>query len=105
MKKNYLLSAGAVLTLLAIAVFPIVTFAQANNVIVSVLGKILTALQMILYAAAGVFVLIAAFTFLTAGGDPEKVSSARDKIVYALIAVVVAVIATGLVELAMSWAS
>ena len=43
-----------------------------------------------------IFVLIAAFKYLTAGGDPEKVKSAGSTLLYAAIAVVVALIAKGL---------
>lgn len=43
-----------------------------------------------------IFVLVAAFKYLTAGGDPEKVKSAGSTLLYAAIAVVVALIAKGL---------
>jgi hypothetical protein len=43
-----------------------------------------------------VFVLIAAFKYLTAAGDPEKVKSAGNTLVYAAIAIVVALFARGL---------
>ncbi len=43
-----------------------------------------------------VFVIIAAFKYLTAAGDPEKVKSAGNTLVYAAIAIVVALFARGL---------
>lgn len=43
-----------------------------------------------------IFVLVAAFKYLTAAGDPEKVKSAGNTLLYAAIAVVVALIAKGL---------
>ena len=43
-----------------------------------------------------VFVLVAAFKYLTAGGDPEKVKAAGSTLLYAAVAVVVAVLAKGL---------
>ena len=43
-----------------------------------------------------VFVLIAAFKYLTAAGDPEKVKSAGNTLVYAAVAIVVALFARGL---------
>src|SRR5579863_8624085 len=43
-----------------------------------------------------IFVLIAAYRYLTAAGDPERVSSANKTILYAVIAVVVAVLAKGI---------
>ncbi len=52
----------------------------------------------ILVAAAVIFVMIGAFQLLTAGGDAEKVSQGREKILYAVIAVVVALLARGIIE-------
>lgn len=43
-----------------------------------------------------VFVLIAAFKYLTAAGDPEKVKSASHNLIYAAVAVVVALLARGM---------
>lgn len=40
-----------------------------------------------------VFVLVAAFKYLTAGGDPEKVKGASHTLIYAAIAIVVAIMA------------
>lgn len=45
---------------------------------------------------AVVFVLIAAYKYLTSSGEPEKVSSANKTILYAVIAVVVALLAKGI---------
>lgn len=42
---------------------------------------------------AVVFVIIAAFQFLTGGGDPIQVAGARKKLVWAVVAVIVAVLA------------
>ena len=49
-----------------------------------------------LIVLAVVFVLIAAFKYLTASGDPEKVKSASHTLIYAAIAIVVALFARGL---------
>ena len=43
-----------------------------------------------------IFVLIAAFKYLTAAGDPEKVKSAGNTLVYAAVAIVIALFAKGL---------
>ncbi len=43
-----------------------------------------------------IFVLYAAFQYLTAAGNPEKVSAAGSTLIYAAVAVVVALIAKGL---------
>lgn len=42
-----------------------------------------------------IFVLVAAFKYLTAAGDAEKVKSAGNTLLYAAIAVVIALIAKG----------
>lgn len=43
-----------------------------------------------------IFVLVAAFRYLTAAGEPEKVKKAGQTLLYAAIAVIVALIAKGL---------
>ena len=52
----------------------------------------------ILIAVAALFVMIGAFMFVTAGGDAEKVAAAREKILYAVIAVVVAILSWGIIN-------
>lgn len=49
----------------------------------------------LLIIAAIVFVLVAAFKYLTAAGDPEKVKSAGATLLYAAVAVVIALVAKG----------
>ena len=53
----------------------------------------------ILLIIAVIFLVIAAFSFVTASGDPDKVGKARRFVLYALIGVAVAVAARGLVAL------
>jgi len=48
---------------------------------------------------AVLFILVAAWTFLTAGGNPESVAKARQMLIYALIGIAVAVLAWGMVPL------
>ncbi len=43
-----------------------------------------------------IFVLIAAFRYLTASGDPEKVKAASNTLLYAVVAVIVALLAKGI---------
>ncbi|MGC9598844.1 MAG: hypothetical protein ABSE18_00450 [Minisyncoccia bacterium] len=50
----------------------------------------------LLIILAIIFVFVAAFKYLTAGGDPEKVKSAGSTLLYAVIAVVIALIAKGI---------
>ncbi len=44
----------------------------------------------VLIIAAIIFIIIAAFNYLTAGGDPEKIKKASNQLLYAAIAVAVA---------------
>lgn len=54
-----------------------------------ILDYIFTALIIL----AIIFVLIAAFKYLTAGGDPEKVKAASKTLIYAAVAVAVGILA------------
>jgi len=53
----------------------------------------------ILLVMAALFIVVAAFYFVTAGGAPEKIEMARNLILYAIIGVVVALLAKGLIKL------
>ncbi len=45
-----------------------------------------------------IFILLAAYIFITAGGSPEKVTLARQYLIYALIGLAVAVIVRGIIN-------
>lgn len=49
----------------------------------------------IFFIVAVMFILIAAFNYLTAGGQPEKIKSAHTQLIYAAIAVAIALLAVG----------
>ena len=53
----------------------------------------------ILVALAGIFVIIGAFTLLTAAGSPEKVTSGRNYILYAAIGLIVGLLAKAIPSL------
>ena len=52
-----------------------------------------------LLVAAAIAIIIAAFFFVTAAGDPDKTKTARNFVLYAVIGVMVAFLAKGLVML------
>lgn len=54
----------------------------------------------ILIVVAAVFIILAAFQYLTAGGDAEKIKGANRQIVYAAIAVIIAFVARVLPRIA-----
>lgn len=62
-----------------------------------VLNNIANWLFYILVLIAVIAILIAAFLFVTSSGDPEKVGSARQFILYALVGIMVGLLAKGLV--------
>ncbi len=49
-----------------------------------------------LVVLAAIFALVAAYKYLTAGGDPEKVKAASNILIYCAIAIVAALFARGL---------
>ena len=90
--------------LLTLLVAPVLVSAQPagvageNTDVEGVIIDIVDWLFAILLIAAVVVILIAAFTFLTAAGDAEKVAKARNYIIYALVAIVVAFLSRAIVD-------
>lgn len=52
-----------------------------------------------LLALAVVFVVLAGFSFLTAAGDPIKLSKAKNQLLWALVAVAIGALSWGLVSM------
>lgn len=53
----------------------------------------------ILLVVAALFIIWGAFQFVLSGGDPEKVTTARNKLIWALVGIIVAFISRGLVRI------
>jgi len=53
----------------------------------------------ILLGLAVVFVVVAGYMYLFSGGDTEKTEKAKEQIIYAVIAVAVAILANGIIAL------
>ena len=70
--------------------------------ILSLIGRVGDWISAIVLALAIIFILVSAFQFLTAAGNPEKISSARNMLIYALVAVAIAAVAWGLPDLVQS---
>jgi uncharacterized membrane protein len=107
--KQVLMEWGAPALALALPVFasaqiqqpPISAPSNINNINqitgnAGILCTIINWVFWLLIVLTIIFVLVAAFKYLTAAGDPEKVKSAGNTLLYAAIAVVVALIAKGL---------
>jgi len=71
---------------------PVTTFLQLVNVLESLANIIFTLLMI----AAVIAILYAAFNYLTAGGDTNKVSTANNMVLYAALAIAVGVLAKGI---------
>jgi hypothetical protein len=67
--------------------------------IFNILKTIVQYAYTIFFILAVLFILIAAFNFLTAKGDSAKVQSARDQIKWAVVAVIIALISVGAAEI------
>lgn len=74
----------------------------SDQSVVDVVGTIGKYVVGILVIVAVFYVLWAAYTFITAAGEAEKISQARSRIMYAGIGVIVALLAQGIIALVLS---
>ena len=91
-----------ILVLVSLLALPAVGLAQEMEEAPEVefmpaLTTIMNWLFTILLVVAAICFIVAGFTFVTAGGDPEAVGRARRWILYAVVGVVVALLARGIV--------
>ena len=87
----------------ALAASPLTAFAQVQNPpqviggfqdILNILNRFLSWIYTIFFILTAIIVVMAAFNYLTAGGDEEKVDKAKKQFIYALVAIAVALVAT-----------
>lgn len=71
--------------------------------IFQVLTKIVQYTYTIFFIVAIIFILLAAFSFLTAKGDPEAVKNARAQILWASVAIAVALISVAAAQIIKSF--
>ncbi len=64
-----------------------------------IMGNITEFIFWILMVAAAFFVLLAAYNFLFSGGDPEKTAKGKKNLLYCVLAVVLALLAGGAVNI------
>jgi len=81
---------------LVILSLPVVTLADVPANLDEAVGRIVSPLFLVLVAISIIFIIFAAYTFVTAGGDPGKTETARATLIYAIIGIVVAFLALGL---------
>lgn len=63
--------------------------------LVGILAGVVRWTYTIFFVIAVMFILFSAYSFLTSGGEPEKVKSAREKIMWAAVAIAIALLAVG----------
>ncbi len=63
--------------------------------LVDIITYIVRWTYIIFFIIAVMFIILAAFSYLTAGGDAEKVAVAKNRIIYAMVAILVALLAVG----------
>ena len=63
------------------------------DTLIGIVKNIVKYIYIIFFLVAVIFILFAAYTYLTAQGEPEEVNKARTQIMYAVIAIVVALMA------------
>ncbi len=63
--------------------------------IVDIIRQVVRWVYIIFFIIAVLLVIMAAFTYLFAGGDPEKVGEAKSRLIYATVAIAVAFLAVG----------
>ena len=68
---------------------------KTPDAIFDILAGILRYAYTIFFIVAIIFILIAAFNFLTAKDNPEKVKSARSQLMWAAVAIAIALISVG----------
>jgi len=91
------------LILLSFLVLPLTGLADATSSdeidVMAALNRITNWLFTILVAVAGIAIVIAGYYFVTAAGNPEQITKARNFILYALIGVIVALLGRGMIVL------
>ncbi|HDH31270.1 MAG TPA: hypothetical protein ENH26_00665 [Candidatus Wolfebacteria bacterium] len=72
---------------------------ESPDDVIRIINKIAKYMFTAFFVIAIIFIIVAAFNFLTAKADPEKIKSARNQILYAVIAIAIALISTGAVKI------
>lgn len=76
---------------------------NSPNQIFNILTKIVRWAYTIFFVVAVFFILLAAFNFLTAQGDATKIQNARDQILWAVVAIIIALISVGAAQIIKSF--
>ena len=99
MKKNILKKAGIGMTW-GVALFPLAALAVVGEPIITsptqistILTNVLNIVSGVVFTVALIMLLWAAILYLTAGGSEDRVSRAKNYLIYAIVGIAVAVLA------------
>ena len=62
--------------------------------LIDIVNKFLGWLFTVLMVVAAIFIVMSAFYYLTAGGEDEKIKKAKDRFIYAVVAIAIGLVAT-----------
>ena len=90
--------------MVAVTASPLLVFAQemlptgpqSVNQLINIVCTVTRWLFTLFILLAIIFIILAAYKYLTAGGAPEKVKGASQMLIYAVVAIVIAVLARGI---------
>jgi fumarate reductase subunit D len=91
---------------LLILLLPLFVYAQdvqSGDDVLRILSNITTWLWRVFMIATVIAFMIAGFVYLTAAGNPDKVTTANNMIKYGIIGIVVALLSGGMVQLIQSF--
>ena len=90
---------GAIQSFFVLALVPVVNAAQPSVDIgdeaklVTAITNVATTLAVILFALSAIFIVLSGFFYLTAAGNPEQVKKAKDTLIYAIVGIVLGLVA------------
>ena len=76
--------------------------ADASNPVIRAIRVTVTILAVIIGVASVVVIILSGFRLMQSGGDSQKVAAARSAIIYALVGIVIAMLAGVIVSLVLS---
>lgn len=90
LKRTYIAAAAT-----GLSAIPLMALAQPRSVqdLINLVCNIVGWFETIVFAIAIIMILVAAFQFLTAAGNEEKVATARKSLVWGLVGIAVALFA------------
>ena len=72
---------------------------KTSGGLLDTIASIVKWVYIVFFIVAVLFILIAAFNYLTGGGQPEKIKLAHTQLMYALIAIAIALMSVGAVTI------